>query len=160
MFCNTRIERWAFSTQRKVKKRITNQTRKQKISSVYYFMRLTFSGRTTLFNKLHYCLTYILIVPNESTPLHSAADKGVQSNVSGGKDALPTVAITSASMEFMSDGTQNDKHAITITGNDYRHMLQPQTSATPSNISEQTMATDTTIGSDANLLPNKVSFKN
>ena len=44
-------------------------------------------------------------------------------------------------------------------------MLQPQTSATASNISEQTVATDTTIGSDANLLPansagsiNKVSI--
>ena len=95
------------------------------------------------------------------------ADKGNQSNISGGKDALPIVAITSASMEFMSDAKQNDIHAITITGNDYQHMLQPQTSATPSNISEQTMATDTTIGSDANLLPtkptvsvNKVSLKN
>jgi len=120
MFCNTRIERWAFSTQRKVKKRITNQT-----------------------------------LPNESTPLHSVADKGNQSNISGGKDALPIVAITSTSMEFMSDAKQNDIHAITITGNDYQHMLQPQTSATPSNISEQTMATDTTIGSDANLLPTK-----
>ena len=93
------------------------------------------------------------------------ADKGIQSNVSGGKDALPVVAITSASMEFMSDGTQIDQHTLKITGNDYRHMLQPQTSATASNISEQTVATDTTIGSDANLLPansagsiNKVSI--
>lgn len=122
MFCNTRIEEWAFSTQRKVKKRITNQT-----------------------------------IPNESTPLHSVAEKAVQSDVSGLTGGLPTVAITSASMEFISDGKQNDER-LTITGNDYRHMLQPQTSATPSNISEQTMATDTTVGSDVNLLSNKPSL--
>jgi len=56
-----------------------------------------------------------------------------------------------------SDGKRNDER-LTITGNDYRHMLQPQTSATPSNISEQTMATDTTVGSDVNLLSNKPSL--
>ena len=85
------------------------------------------------------------------------AEKAVQSDVSGLTGGLPTVAITSASMEFISDGKQNDER-LTITGNDYRHMLQPQTSATPSNISEQTMATDTTVGSDVNLLSNKPSL--
>ena len=122
MFCNTRIEEWAMSTQRKVKKRITNQT-----------------------------------IPNESTPLHSVADKGIQSGGTGVNDGLPTVAITSASMEFITDGIHNDPN-LKVTGNDYRHMLQPQTSATPSSISEQTMATDTTIGSDVNLLSNKTSL--
>ena len=56
-------------------------------------------------------------------------------------------------MEIISDATPNDDYTLTVTGNDYRHMLQPQTSATPSNISDQTIATDTTLGSDANLLP-------
>ena len=59
-------------------------------------------------------------------------------------------------MEFITDGHNDQK--LKVTGNDYRHMLQPQTSATPSNISEQTTATDTTIGSDVNLLSNKTSL--
>jgi hypothetical protein len=120
MFGNTRIERWALSTQSKLKKRIANQT-----------------------------------VPNESTPLHTVANKGTQAAVPVGTDGLPVVAITSASMEFISDAAQNDQRTLTVTGSDYGHMLQPQTSATPSNISDQTMATDTTAGSEMNLLPAK-----
>jgi len=122
MFCNTKIEEWAFSTQRKVKKRITNQT-----------------------------------IPNESTPLHSVADKAAQSNVSGLTSGLPSVAITSASMEFIAEEKQNEQ-TLAVTGSDYRHMLQPQNSATPSSISDQTMATDTTVGSEVNLLANKTSL--
>ena len=83
------------------------------------------------------------------------ADKCNQSAAPGGQDALPVVAITSASMEFLSDAIQNDECTLTVTGSNYRHMLQPQTSATPSNTSEQTIATDTTAGSDSNLLPEK-----
>ena len=99
--------------------------------------------------------TSALLVPNESTPLHMVADKGTQSAVPAGTNALPVVAITSASMEFISDTAQNDQHTLTVTGSDYRHILQPQTSATPSNISNQTIATDTTAGSEMNLLPTK-----
>ena len=83
------------------------------------------------------------------------ADKGTQAAVSAGTDALPIVAITSASMEFISDTEQNDQHTLTVTGSNYRHMIQPQNSATPSNISDQTIATDTTAGSEMNLLPAK-----
>lgn len=98
------------------------------------------------------------VVPNESTPLHhTAADKAIASSGAGGADGLPVVAITSASMEFISNNTHTDEYTLTVTGNDYHHMLKPQTSATPSNISDQTIATDTTTGSDSNLLPSKSS---
>ena len=98
------------------------------------------------------------VVPNESTPLHhTAADKAIASSGAGGADGLPVVAITSASMEFISNNTHTDECTLTVTGNDYHHMLKPQTSATPSNISDQTIATDTTTGSDSNLLPSKSS---
>ena len=151
MFCNTKIEEWAFSTQRKVKKRITNQTSK-----------LPYTGFSIEKDLAIFILPKILdlnifSVPNESTPLHSVADKTAQSNASGLTTGLPTVAITSASMEFVAEGKQSEQ-TLTVTGNDYRHMLQPQTSATPSNISEQTMATDTTVGSEVNLLSNKTSL--
>ena len=98
------------------------------------------------------------VVPNESTPLHhTAAEKAMASSGTGGADGLPVVAITSASMEFISNNTHSDECTLTVTGNDYHHMLKPQTSATPSNISDQTIATDTTTGSDSNLLPSKSS---
>ena len=98
---------------------------------------------------------YLPLVPNESTPLHIVANKGTKATVPVGTDSLPIVAITSASMEFISDTEHNDQHTLTVTGSDYRHMIQPQTSATPSNISDQTIATDTTAGSEMNLLPAK-----
>ena len=85
------------------------------------------------------------------------ADKAAQSNVSGLTSGLPSVAITSASMEFISEEKRNEQ-TLAVTGSDYRHMLQPQNSATPSSISDQTMATDTTVGSEVNLLANKTSL--
>ena len=85
------------------------------------------------------------------------ADKAAQSNVSGLTSGLPSVAITSASMEFIAEEKQNEQ-TLAVTGSDYRHMLQPQNSATPSSISDQTMATDTTVGSEVNLLANKTSL--
>ena len=102
----------------------------------------------------------MIAVPNELTPLHSAIAKSPHPVAVKSEPGIPTVAITSASMEFISDAAKNGhgQHTppLSTTGSaNYRHLLQPQTSATPSSSStcDQTTATESTgAGSEITFL--------
>ena len=103
-------------------------------------------------------MVYVILVPNESTPLHTVAEKGTQAPVTGTKP-IPTVAITSASTEFLPDIAKRSRE-LSVTGADllrlealYCRALQPQNSGTPSSNSDLTTVTETTgAGSEVNLV--------
>ena len=93
---------------------------------------------------------YSILVPNESTPLHTVAEKGTQAPVKDGTKPIPTVAITSASTEFLPDIAKRSRE-LSVTGADllrlealYCRALQPQNSGTPSSNSDLTTVTETT----------------
>ena len=104
-------------------------------------------------------MLHAILVPNESTPLHTVAEKGTQASITDRTKPIPTVAITSASTEFLPDIAKRSS-TLNVTGADllrlealYCRALQPQTSGTPSSNSDLTTVTETTgAGSEVNLV--------